>query len=320
MNSNFSLGGDTMRGLGGNDTYRVNSLDDVVIENANAGIDIVQSSVTFTLPANVENLTLAGLANINGTGNSLNNIVTGNAGNNVLRGGAGADDLYGGAGNDKLYGDGGSDNLYGGPGHNDLYGGGGTSSQNVNQDTYYLTGGAANPDVVHIAKGDSTFQLDATKTPINYDLAYGFDKYDKLDLDSGTIMPNTVVGHAAHPYGALAGFKINQGVITLQDSQGHNVNINSVFLAGLAYKFLVANCLPINVDKAVSLLVNINDKNWHGFGGHGQGEKGVWEADHNEGGNNFHTVVLEAHSTGGITAVDIVGNFTSFIGLPGHFI
>ena len=56
----------------------------------------MQSGVSYTLGTNVENLTLTGTGNINGTGNTLNNTLTGNTGDNVLNGGAGNDTLTGG--------------------------------------------------------------------------------------------------------------------------------------------------------------------------------------------------------------------------------
>ena len=93
-------GNDTMLGGAGDDTYVVDSASDVVTEGANAGTDTVLSSVTYTLGANVENLTLTGTGNINATGNTLDNTLTGNAGNNTLSGGAGNDTMLGGAGND----------------------------------------------------------------------------------------------------------------------------------------------------------------------------------------------------------------------------
>ena len=97
---NGGVGADTMLGGLGNDTYVVDSTGDVVTEAASAGTDTVSASVTYSLSANVENLTLTGTAAINGTGNSLANVITSNAGNNTLNGGAGADTMSGGLGND----------------------------------------------------------------------------------------------------------------------------------------------------------------------------------------------------------------------------
>jgi len=82
---------------------------DYVSENANEGTDTVLSSITYTLGGHVEQLTLTGSAAINGTGNSLDNLLTGNTAVNILNGGAGKDILDGRAGNDALNGGTGSD-------------------------------------------------------------------------------------------------------------------------------------------------------------------------------------------------------------------
>ena len=109
-------GTDTMTGGDGDDTFYVFATGDLVKENANGGIDTVDSLVSYTLSANVENLTLMFSASINGTGNTFANTITGNAGANVLAGAAGKDTLSGGDGNDTLIGGAGKDQLTGGAG------------------------------------------------------------------------------------------------------------------------------------------------------------------------------------------------------------
>lgn len=56
-------------------------------------INTALASVSYAIPDFVDNLTLTGTANINGTGNDFNNEITSNSGNNILSGGLG-DDTY----------------------------------------------------------------------------------------------------------------------------------------------------------------------------------------------------------------------------------
>lgn len=110
---NGGQGADTMSGGDGNDTYIVDVSGDVTSEvSALGGIDTLQSSVTRTLGANVENLTLTGAAAITGYGNALDNTITGNSAVNLLFGFDGADILDGGAGADQMYGGLGDDIYY----------------------------------------------------------------------------------------------------------------------------------------------------------------------------------------------------------------
>jgi Ca2+-binding RTX toxin-like protein len=94
------VGIDKMSGGRGGDVYVVDSSRDNITEGAGAGTDRIESSVTLTLTANVEHLTLTGEANIGGTGNGVANRIVGNSGSNRLDGGLGADDMRGGAGDD----------------------------------------------------------------------------------------------------------------------------------------------------------------------------------------------------------------------------
>ena len=91
-----------------------------IVETADAGTDLVLSEVTYSLAANVENLELltphGSSANIDGTGNSLANIIRGNSGANRLSGAGGNDQLHGNAGSDTLDGGTGADTMRGGAG------------------------------------------------------------------------------------------------------------------------------------------------------------------------------------------------------------
>jgi Ca2+-binding RTX toxin-like protein len=120
---NGGTGADTLIGGTGNDTYMVDNVSDKITEAASAGTDTVQSSVTYTLAAHVEHLTLTGSGAINGTGNTLNNVITGNSVSNTLNGGKGNDTLSGGSGDDRLYGGSGNDVLDDGAGTDYIDGG-----------------------------------------------------------------------------------------------------------------------------------------------------------------------------------------------------
>ena len=94
---------DSMRGGVGNDTYFVEDAGDTVVENAAQGNDAVFASVNYGLSANLETLVLQGIADLQGYGNGLVNVIYGNTGNNLLNGFASADLMVGGAGNDTYF-------------------------------------------------------------------------------------------------------------------------------------------------------------------------------------------------------------------------
>ncbi|MBX9664409.1 putative Ig domain-containing protein, partial [Novosphingobium sp.] len=94
-------GTDVLSGGAGDDTYVVDVAADTVTENAGEGVDTVRTGlVSYTLGANVENLTGTGTTGQTLTGNTLNNAITGGTGTDTLSGGTGADTLTGGSGND----------------------------------------------------------------------------------------------------------------------------------------------------------------------------------------------------------------------------
>ena len=125
------------------------------MESANGGTDTVQSAVAWTLSLNVENLTLTGTANINGTGSSANNVLIGNSGNNTLDGGSGNDTLDGGDGDDSLLGGSGDDQLLGGLGNDTLNAGSGNDVLDGGDGTDTLDGGSADDQLLGGAGNDT---------------------------------------------------------------------------------------------------------------------------------------------------------------------
>ncbi len=122
---------DKMSGLMGNDTYKVDNVNDKVFEKDKEGTDTIIAKVSYVLAAHqsVEIIQAdSPTGDINFTGNELANKLLGNDGINVLDGGDGNDTLSGGKGNDTLLGGNGNDQLTGGAGFDMLTGGGDADS------------------------------------------------------------------------------------------------------------------------------------------------------------------------------------------------
>ena len=183
------IGADSMSGGVGNDNYVVDDLGDVLFENLNEGTDSVSSSITLTLAANIENLTLTGSGLINGTGSDLANTIAGNTGNNILSGLDGNDTLNGGNGNDVLLGGAGNDVLNGGSGADQMGGGAGNDSYTIDD------------------PGDQVVELlnegiDGVSSSIAYTL---LDNFENLTLTgsgaisgTGNDLDNAVVGNSGN--------------------------------------------------------------------------------------------------------------------------
>jgi Ca2+-binding RTX toxin-like protein len=161
---NGGAGNDTLIGGTGNDTYTVDSSgDDISETNTTATeIDRVNSSVSWILDSNLENLTLTGTNAINGTGNSLDNSLTGNSANNSLSGGDGDDTLTGSGGNDSLVGGLGNDTLIGGAGNDTLTGSAGNDQFLYDTNAAFTTSAVGSDRITDFTKNSDKIVLDKT--------------------------------------------------------------------------------------------------------------------------------------------------------------
>ncbi|MFZ2726348.1 MAG: calcium-binding protein [Methylococcaceae bacterium] len=198
---NGGSGADSLVGGADNDTYIVDNstsaigalTGDQVAEKTNEGTDQVQSSVSFTLGANLENLILTGSGTITGTGNTSNNGITGNGSDNTITGNAGNDNLLGGAGNDKLLGNAGTDTLDGGLGDDTMTGG-------ADNDIYFVN--SENDSVIEAANEGTA---DIVNSSVSFTFGADAVGVEKLTLTgsvpisgTGNALANLITGNAAN--------------------------------------------------------------------------------------------------------------------------
>ncbi len=206
------LDADTMVGLGGNDTYVVDDLLDVVVEEAGAGTDTVETemaALSIELMANVENLTYTGIDadQFVGTGNALNNVISGGDLADTLNGLGGSDTLNGGIGADVLNGGDGNDTLNGGDDNDSLNGGIGTDTLNGGAGADTMAGGADNDVYIVDDVGDTVTEAlnagtDRVETALSYVLGANVENLTLTGGDvvngTGNALANTIVGNGAN--------------------------------------------------------------------------------------------------------------------------
>jgi VCBS repeat-containing protein len=163
-------GADRMEGQAGDDTYTVEHEQDVIVELAGGGVDLVLTSVSYVLPDHLEAAAAQGSASLSIKGNGLSNSIRASDAGSSLYGLGGDDELVGESGNDRLYGGEGIDSLSGAQGDDVLDGGDGDDALSGGSGDDQLFGGFGNDNLV--AGGGS-------------DLLSGDDGNDSLSGDSG---------------------------------------------------------------------------------------------------------------------------------------
>lgn len=213
-------GNDLMIGGTGNDTFIVSDLGDLTQDTG--GTDIVLASVSHTLGAGVENLTLTGGKSATGTGNSLANIINGDASNNTL---------YGLDGNDTLDGNGGDDLLVGGNGNDIIYGRAGNDTIDASAGGADMIYGGSETDTISFKDAAAAVRVNLDTAPnstyaiaANTAVNSGTQRVYQVENIIGSSFADTLIG--------TAGNNIIDGGVGYRMVNG-NIVWNNDLLAGL---------------------------------------------------------------------------------------
>lgn len=211
---------DTLIGGIGDDTYILSNDGDVVKEEGltaagEGGNDTVEISYSYDLTnlVNIENLTLGGINDVNGTGNIADNIIKGNAKKNLLNGGAGNDSLTGGEGIDTIAG--------------------GTGA-----DTIDLTESTQVTDTVRIAAGDNKANITDADKVIKFKVSTTVTQADLLDLPNTLIAANTGVTIDGIDAGTIKSHQISNGIVKFFSGVPTSVSSSNL---SYAIEYLVSN-------------------------------------------------------------------------------
>ena len=290
-----SGGLDQFYGGAGNDTFVIDQQGELVFENANEGTDTVETSASYYLFANIENLTLTGSANNFGVGNELANLLTGNAGENLLIAGAGNDEVRGGAARDAIFGQDGADNLFGDAGVDYIVAG--TGNDTID--------GGADADEIYGQEGDDTIYGGAS---FDTDIIVGGDGSD-------TIYGNSGAGDFDYLYGNLGNdtFYVDTPADLVFEQPGEGtdtvyagINGGGFYLYANIENLILTGNTPFGVGNALDngltgnaignyLLGGLGNDRLNGMGGN--------DVLFGEGGNDTFVFGI---GTGG----DVIGDFT----------
>ena len=235
------VGADVMNGGDGDDIYLVNNISDVIIDSV--GLNEVRSTISYSIAGNstLDNLVLLGTANINATGNDINNLLLGNDGNNILDGGAGDDDMEGGKGNDTYLWRDAGDSFF--------------EVANAGTDTLKVVSnlGFSAGDDVTLTLTSNVEHLDASQSSgVNFDLA-GNDSANILtgnDANNGLnggVGNDTLFGGAGHD--DLIGGAGVDSLVGGIGNDNYEVNLKTTGVAGTATA--VASLEDIIVESAL---------------------------------------------------------------------